>query len=634
MQGSHVQPEPVVCPDPKPRRRTSKNNPKEKETSSTNALLFENRVEPDEPIKRPVGNAPIESSPFPHDWAAPDGFQVSAGRITTKDGVFVAAPAFFVVATTSDDRNRNFGRMLTWRAGKGEWEEWVMPMAALLGGMKELRTELLGAGLSIGYSKEENEALRNYILSSVPIRHVTSTTRTGWRDDNFVLPGRVIGPDADTLRFAGVESHFGLATRGDIESWKQTVAAMSAGNTRLAFAISCAFGSPLLNVVQTESGGFHYRGRTSVGKTTALLAGASVIGGPDSLRSWRTTANGLETIAEAHCDLPLMLDEIGQCEPKQVGEIAYLLANGQGKTRMDSDANAQKRYRWRVLFLSSGEETLVRCLERANIVVRGGQEVRLLDIEADAGRGTGIVEDIKGFPNSAEFISAFQRAAKSNYGAVGLAFLEHLTANVDAARLFVQGGIEHFIAANVPEASPGEVSRAAGRFGLVAAAGELATSYGLTDWQPGEATSAAATLFRAWLTSRGERGFDTERRLAMVRDFITENQSRFTTGKPKVLPDGSAGLTVTDRGRQAYLIAASVWRNEVCQAEHPVEVIRAVQEAGFLISDSGRVDKRHRVGDKNLYFYAINAAILETSTPRSVTVAPAENSGNDANRAA
>jgi len=631
MQGSEPNTEAVVRPDAKTGSNTSKKQHKEERPARTKTILrFEESDLAVELVHQPVGESSVEDSALPDDWTAPEGFSVSASGITSDDGVFVASPAFFVVATTSDDRNRNYGRILKWRNSKGDSEEWVMPMAALEGGMKELRTELLGAGLSIWYSKEENAALRRYILNSAPLRHVTSTTRTGWRGNSFVLPGLVIGPDSNIIRYAGVESHFGLETRGDAESWKKTVAAMSAGNTRLVFAISCAFGSPLLDVVQTESGGFHYRGRTSVGKTTALLAGASVIGGPGSLRSWRTTANGLETIAEAHCDLPLMLDEIGQCEPKQVGEIAYLLANGQGKTRMDADANAQKHYRWRVLFISTGEERLVRYLERANIIVRGGQEVRLLDIEADAGCGTGIVEDIKGFHTSGEFINGFQRATKSNFGAVGLAFLERLTANVNEARSFVHDHVQQFIRDHVPETSPAEVSRAAGRFGLVAAAGELATSYGLTGWKPGEANSSAVTLFRSWMSSRGERGFDIERRLTLVRDFIIENESRFVRGKPKRLPNESAGILLTGRGQQTYLIAASVWRNEVCQKEHPVEVIRAVQEAGFLISDSGRVDKRHRVGEKSLCFYGISASILGTTG----TVEGAANEENDANRAA
>jgi len=630
MEGLESKSEVLVRADGKPRTKRKK-NVQEDATSVIGPPPLRNTTGGDPPpVQEPIA---IRDSVFPPDWIVPDGFYVEPDAIRTDEDVFVASPAFFVVASTSDEHNRNYGRMLTWRNSNGDWQEWVMDMPLLDGGMKELRAELLRAGLNIGYSGQEKKALREYILSSKPIRHITSTTRTGWREDSFVLPGLVIGSDAGNIRFAGMDSHFGLAKRGDIKSWKQIVGSMSAKNSRLVFAISAAFGSPCLKILNAESGGFHFRGRTSVGKTTALLAGASVIGGPESLRSWRTTANGLETIAEAHNDLPLMLDEIGQCEPRQVGEIAYLLANGQGKTRMDADANAQKRYRWQVLFLSSGEEKLSRYLERANVVVRGGQEVRLLDIEADAGQGYGILDDVKGFESSGEFIDAFQHAAKSNYGAVGLAFLERLTTDVDAARLFIQIRVQQFVSAHVPATSPGEVGRAASRFALVAAAGELASHYGLTGWLPGEATSAAAVLFGGWMASRGDHGFDLERRLELVREFVRENLSRFASGKPRSMPDGCAGLIVKDRGDELYLILPSVWREEVCKRDHPVEVIRSVKEAGFLVSDAGRVDKRHRVGSLNPYFYAIRASILETPGDK-IGPGIAENAANAENTAA
>jgi uncharacterized protein (DUF927 family) len=44
-------------------------------------------------------------------------------------------------------------------------------------------------------------------------------------------------------------------------------------------AISAAFAGPLLNLIDAESGGFHLRGASSIGKTTALVLAGSVWGG-------------------------------------------------------------------------------------------------------------------------------------------------------------------------------------------------------------------------------------------------------------------------------------------------------------------------------------------------------------------
>lgn len=73
-----------------------------------------------------------------------------------------------------------------------------------------------------------------------------------------------------------------------------------------------------------ESGGFHFRGSSSSGKTTALHLAASVFGQPSRyIRLWRTTANGLEGLAALHNDSLLILDELSQADPKEAGEAAY-----------------------------------------------------------------------------------------------------------------------------------------------------------------------------------------------------------------------------------------------------------------------------------------------------------------------
>ena len=107
------------------------------------------------------------------------------------------------------------------------------------------------------------------------------------------------------------------------------MARLAQGNSRLVFALSVAFAGPLANVAGEDSGGFHIRGGTSIGKSTALKVAASVWGDPVAYpRLWRATANGLEGLAALHNDGLLILDELSQIDPKEAGEAAYLLANG------------------------------------------------------------------------------------------------------------------------------------------------------------------------------------------------------------------------------------------------------------------------------------------------------------------
>ena len=67
------------------------------------------------------------------------------------------------------------------------------------------------------------------------------------------------------------------------------------------------------------------------------------------------------------------------------------------------------------------------------------------------------------------------------------------------------------------------------RFALVAAAGELATQFGLTGWQRGESFQAAQKCFHSWQETFGSDGNREDRSImAQVRAFFeSHGSSRF-----------------------------------------------------------------------------------------------------------
>jgi hypothetical protein len=84
---------------------------------------------------------------------------------------------------------------------------------------------------------------------------------------------------------------------------------------------STSFAGTLLKLGGFESGIFHLYGFSSVGKTTCPRAAAATWGsGADGayIRTWRTTANALETTLEAACDSFLPIDEVGQAEGRDL----------------------------------------------------------------------------------------------------------------------------------------------------------------------------------------------------------------------------------------------------------------------------------------------------------------------------
>ena len=206
----------------------------------------------------------------------------------------------------------------------------------------------------------------------------------------------------------------------------------------------------------------------------------------------------------AHCDALLCLDELAQISAREAGEVAYLLANGSGKSRSARDGAARRAARWRVLFLSSGEIGLAdKVMEDGKKRLAAGQHVRIVDIAADAGAGLGLFENLHGF-TSADALARHLRSASGSVYGVAAPHLprEH---RWRPRRCQGRGRPAHagFVRRYVPEGADGQVHRVAQRFALIATGGELAVAAGVLPWLPGEAFAAAARCFIDWLQARG-----------------------------------------------------------------------------------------------------------------------------------
>jgi putative DNA primase/helicase len=339
---------------------------------------------------------------------------------------------------------------------------------------------------------------------------------------------------------------------GSLKAWRDEIAKLACGNPLLNVAISCAFVGPLLRLTNAESGGIHFVGESSTGKTTLLEVARSVWGGESFKRTWRATANGIEGVASLFNDGLLVLDEIGECDSKDVGKVIYFLGNGAGKQRADRLGNARALNRWRCFILSSGELSIPTIIKESGAHARSGQEIRLLDLPAK--RKYGVFDNLHGAADGRALADRLKATAARHYGYAGREFLRRLTEEkTDLSQVLAE--IREFFVVN---SNDGQACRAAARFSLIALAGELATGYGLTGWQSGEAIEAARLCFQAWLNFRGDGRAEDRKILEAVAAFIDRHgDSRFSSIDEESAVRDRAGWWKDKDGMRIWLFTSA-----------------------------------------------------------------------------
>ena len=531
-----------------------------------------------------------------------------------------------VVGRTRDKGNDNWGRLLEWHDEEGVTHQWVMPAEMNHGDPQEVARVLARRGLWIHAYPKYVRALVGYLMNH-KADYVLLTDRLGWHGDQFVMPSHVIGT-GERVIFQGGQGDYGLSQRGTVEEWTANVAALAVGNTRLMFAIAAAFAAPLAEAVY-ESGGVHFVGSSSSGKSTALAVAASVYGKPAAYaHRWRATGNGLEGVCVTRNNLLLVLDELGEVSPHEAGGTAYLITNGGGKVRARQDGTSRQPKRWNTLLLSAGEVGLAQHMAEGGKQVKAGQELRLVDISADAGQGLGMFENLHGLEGGAVFADRLKAVTSEYYGTAGEAFLAEVADNSkgggkQAVIESVDTMQKDFVKEVVPAGACGQVSRVAGRFGLIAAAGELANGFGLCGWEEGASIAAAKTLFNEWLTARDGLG-DAEdaNGVSCVRAFLTAHaESRFSPMNDlgyNTKTINRAGYWRREGGTDTFYILPEAWRQEVCKGQDPKRVAKAVKAMGALQCEGDRQTKREWMEGmgRQVAFYVVTSAIFGDTPPQ------------------
>jgi putative DNA primase/helicase len=505
-----------------------------------------------------------------------------------------------VLAETRGEDGEGWGLLIRVKDADHAWHTRAIPRALFLAEGGEIFQLLHHLGLKITAAKAGKERLRAMLCMSNSAKRGRIATRVGWYNaSTFLLPDEAFGELSDE-RIVFQSEHpvpHNYRLKGTLDGWRNEVAARALGNSRMIFGAAAAFAGPLLQPLNIEGGGFHLRGDSSTGKTSSLWVAGSVWGGGPLLgftQSWRTTDNAMEGRAVQHSDTLLPMDELSQATAQAAARMVYFLGNGQGKARAGVAGEGRPVAEFRVMFLSTGEVSLAAKLAEDGIQPLAGQETRFVDLEADAGASMGAFENIHGAISAAAFSDAIRAASNRHYGHACRAYLRKLLADPQEAFAEARTLMAAFSGKVCPENATGQVERVAKRFALVAAAGELASQWGILPWPDGTTMDACARMFREWLARRGTPGaLEGMKAIAQVRAMIEKHgASRFVPwnadGASTTPVINRLGFVKRDGEFTTYYVMPEMFKTEICKGLDQARVVRELVRIGAITPDKNR----------------------------------------------
>ena len=525
--------------------------------------------------------------------AMPKGYFVNAAGLHYLDDSnpdkepvpYRLGPVIEVLGWTRNTESREWGLLLRWRDPDGVVHEWAMPASLLFDRAGGWVAELVRGGWIPEPGQKQRAWLAAFFSKSNPPARVRCVTSSGWYRNCFVMMDHVYGlAGAEPIVMQSAMSANPYQQTGAMAGWQDTIGKWSVGNSRLTLAVCLALSGPLLAKAGMGPGGVNMFGTSSTGKSTCLLAGLSVWGGPDAKASWNATKNGLEGALEIHNDTFYALDEMSEAPGKSMSELVYMLGNGAGRARAHQDGSARRVRKWRCAVFSTGEIRVEDKLKAEGQQCRAGHGVRLLELPADAGAGLGCWEDLHGHATGAEFSQSITDAVSDHHGHAGRAFVQGL---IDREQdLTIATDLDAITTAWTPEGASGQVVRCVRRFALMAVAGELATALEVTPWTPGHAMQMVKRCLDDWLQARGTTGdMEHGQAVKLVLGYLARyGQARFEnldTPEPGRIIDRS-GFKRTSTGGRVQFVFLPDQLAAVVPGLNITQAVKSLDQAGLL----------------------------------------------------
>ncbi|WP_373054440.1 DUF927 domain-containing protein [Thioalkalivibrio sp.] len=523
-----------------------------------------------------------------------------------------------VLRRTATADGRRHGVVVDFLAVNGEYARVPLDADELHNATQLIRKLALRGLQVVGQPKLLALYLRSYPVSEV----VTLAEHTGWHEVDgrqvFVMgEGEVIGGNDASIEFSpsSLAKPPAFARSGTLARWLDQVWRYVLPNPIPLALTLLALASTLLSVLRAPGGGLHLWGGAGTGKTTILQVLASAfgsgvatdeVGGTGTepyISKYNATGNGLEALASGYQGAPLLLDEIGELSPDQLGVLVYMLASGQGKTRMRSNQQLATISRWLTLIISVGERSVDSMIRESGQRVMAGQAARMPSVPLDS---VELFPNLGGMNSKAELMAHLKTATATTYGTAAPALIAHIAG---ATERWPEWRERWDVLARTmrPDGMGDSDYRVVRRLALGVLAGEIALEAGVLTGDADTFREAVEELKRLWLEAPTEA-------MQALREYFRENRDFFVTGADQL--DGFGRRFdepgYLDRRRGLLFITKAVF-----SAEFPMhkELLAELKEKGLLYRD--RPDRvLSRFGNNRYAGYAIKLSAFDEEVDR------------------
>jgi putative DNA primase/helicase len=541
---------------------------------------------------------PIKTNPH-------SGSAASSHLVSQKDGLFrrspgggltrIAAP-LRVLSRAREVNGTKWSRLVELTNADDESKRHLIPDKFLSeSGGQHLFSALEDVGFDLPDERADRIAIRKYIRNPAIDRRTLIVRTNGYVGVGkwaYVLGSEVIGADSrDYFLDSAIDADPDrYQVRGTLADWQRDIASFVTGNALPMVAIMASFVGPIIKPLGLEKGtGIQFYGDSSQGKSGLFACAASVIGPPSSgaMVSWATTLNGVDDLVLARSDSVLLIDETASAaghkssSAEVILPAIYRISEGSEKTRKHMGIGPRPvKARWRIFAISSSEKSLPELAKAAGMELLAGSSVRFIDIDAYAGQGLGVYDQLpKGIGSSRDLTDELKRRSEQFCGTAQREFLERLLKDLNHSEAdlikFLRDRIEVFRKHAGVQGFDGVESRIADHFAAIYAAGRLGASYAVLPWTQDEMLRVCLRCYRGVIKQHAsarmaEEGEFKER---LRNSTIRKQLGHLDKGSGQAInPNAPGWLKTSPSGVKEIILKSATFRELCGDLEQPAAV--------------------------------------------------------------